>query len=99
MREDVAGIVLRGLGVADSMGPLNPRLGPDALGTRDLGGAWRGGAVAPAMFRTLAQMLLTALPAGQRSQLGRLLTESAEYDSRDSSQMISMLSRLDRLPE
>ena len=100
LREDVAVIVLRGLGVADSMVPLNPRLGSNALGTRDLGGAWRGGAVAPAMFRTLAQMLMMALPAGQRSQLGRLLTESAEvplpgFQSDDR----VLLSRLDRLPE
>jgi hypothetical protein len=53
-----------------------------------------GGAVAPATFRTLAQILLLALPAPQRAQLGRLLNESAEYDSSDSPQMYGINYRL-----
>jgi hypothetical protein len=51
------------------------------LGTSNIGGGWEGGAVAPAMFRTMAHMLPVALPKAERAQLGRLLNESAEYDS------------------
>ncbi len=99
MREQIAAKILGGIGVAESMAPLAPKLGPEALGTGDLGGAWTGGAVAPAMLRTLAITLLAALPAPQRFQLGRLLCESAEYESSDSPQMGVIASRLALMKE
>lgn len=91
---EIAVSILGVIGIAQSQTPFDPHLGPEALGLRDLGGAWVGGAVAPAILRTLAQMLLLALPAPQRSQLGRLLSESAEYDSQDTAHMAGMLRQL-----
>lgn len=96
--EHAAVLVLSGIGVAQSMSPPDPKLGPEALGARDLGGGWVNGAVGPAMFRTLAYMLL-ALPAAQRSQLGRLLHESAEFDSQDARQMSDIHTRIADLKE
>lgn len=99
LADEAAILILQAINVADSMTPLDPRLGPEALGTNDLGGAWKGGAVAPAMFRTLAQMLLLALPKSQRMQLSRLLSESAEYDSQNAHQIYSIASRLSQLSD
>ena len=86
--------ILTTIGVSPSVVPPDPRLSQESLGTLDLGGIWEGGAVAPAILRTLAQMLLQALPASQRIQLGRLLIESAEYDSQDSVHMYGIYQRL-----
>jgi|GEM_PF-1509322 len=97
--EDAARIILGGIGIAESTRPPDPRQGFDALDMHDLGGLWLGGAVAPAMLRTLAQILLLALPASQRAQLGRLLNESAEYGSSDSPQMRGIYSRLAELTD
>ncbi len=98
-RQEVASQILGGIGVSASMVPPDPQLGADALGHRDLGSVWEGGAVAPATFRTLAHMLLAALPAPQRSQLGRLLVESSEFDSGDVGHMHGVHERLDTLGE
>lgn len=87
MGEQAAALILGGIGISRATTPVDPRLGVEALGASDLGTAWAGGAVAPATFRTLAGMLLAGLPQAERIQLGRLLAESAEYDSRDSVQM------------
>ena len=97
--EEIAIMILRCIGVASTLAPTDPQLGPEALGTGELAAAWAGGAVAPAMLRTLAQMLLLVLPAQQRAQLGRLLNESAEYDSRDSAHMYGIAIRLAEMKE
>ena len=99
VREEVASQILGGIGVSASVVPPDPQLGADALGPKDLGAAWEGGAVAPATFRTLAHMLLAALPAPQRSQLGRLLVESSEFDSGDVGHMLGVHERLDTMGE
>jgi hypothetical protein len=93
-REQAAIFILSGIGMAASMVPPDPQFGPEAVGHGDLGAVWRGGAVAPATFRTLAHMLLAALPGAQRSQLGRLLNESAEFDSANSGAMFDVHQRL-----
>jgi hypothetical protein len=92
--EECAILVLAGIGVSQAMAPPDPRLGPEALGTHDLGAAWIGGAVAPVTNRGLAGMLISSLPASERMRLGRLLTESAEYDSNNSEQMLGIYARL-----
>ena len=51
------------------------------------------------MLRTLADMLLAALPASERSQFGRLLNESAEFDSHDTEHMTSINQRLFKLTD
>ncbi|HEV3342105.1 MAG TPA: hypothetical protein VG125_17190 [Pirellulales bacterium] len=89
----MAVLILAGIGIARSVAPIDPKLSVDAFEGPALGAAWAGGAVAPATFRTLGGMLLAALPATQRAQLGRLLTESSEYDSRDSRQMAGIYER------
>ena len=93
-REQVASLILAGIGVAASAIPPDPQLGPTALGYQDLGAIWEGGAVAPATFRTLAHMLLASLPKTQRSQLGRLLAESSEFESDDIGHMHDIHERL-----
>jgi hypothetical protein len=82
-KDEIASLILSAVGVETSLCPQDPRLGPEAIGQRDLGRAWESGAVAPATFQTLACMLLAALPKAHRSQLGRLLNESAEFDLGD----------------
>ncbi len=94
MLNEVSVQILGGIGVSPSMVPLDPKLGKEVLGTFDLGGIWEGGAVAPATFRALADVLLSFLPASERSQLGRLLTESSEYDSHDYEHIDSIRRRL-----
>jgi hypothetical protein len=95
--EQVAVQILAGIGISQSVAPINPKAGVDAFESTTLGAAWAGGAVAPATFRTLAGMLLVALPPPQRAELGRLLTESSEYDSRDSRQMAGIYDRFANL--
>jgi hypothetical protein len=97
--EDAAALILSSINVAVSMVPPDPHLGPEALGTHDLGAGWVGGAVAPATLRTLATILVLGLPAAQRSQLGRLLNESAEFDSQDVDRMGEICRRLAMSPE
>lgn len=91
--EQTAVQILGGIGISPSVAPVNPKTGVDAFQSTALGEAWVGGAVAPATFRTLAGMLLAALPAAQRAELGRLLTESSEYDSHHSRQMAGIYER------
>jgi hypothetical protein len=92
--DEASVLILASIGVSRSTVPPDPKLGQESLGASDLGGIWEGGAVAPAILRTLAFSLLRALPASQRIQLGRLLTESAEYDSKNGDQMASIYRRL-----
>jgi len=99
MLEDGAVIILQSIGVAESAVPDDPHLGPEALGSHDFGGVWTSGAVAPAMLRTLAVILMGALPASQRGQLGALLSESEKYASQDDEQMTEIVRRLLRLPD
>lgn len=91
--EHAAALLLASIGISQATTPIDPRLGVESLGVNDLGAAWAGGAVAPATFRSLAGMLLAGLPQAERMQLGRLLNESAEYDSRDSAQMAGIFNR------
>jgi len=95
--QEAASSILMGIGVGPSMRPADPKLGPEALGETDLGGAWVGGAVAPATFRTQALMLLLGLPRTQRAQYGRLLTESAEFESSDEEQIRGLAIRLGKI--
>src|SRR5688572_15352595 len=44
-RERAAMQILGGIGVAGSMVPPDPQLGPEALGHGDLGAVWRSGAI------------------------------------------------------
>ena len=48
---EIAVSILGVIGIAQSQTPFDPHLGPEALGLRDLGGAWISGAVAPAGTR------------------------------------------------
>lgn len=96
-RDELAVHILGGIGVASSQVPQDPGLSAEALGSRDLGVAWLGGAVAPATLRTLAHMLLLSLPKEERSQLGRLLNESADFDCKDRDHMFKIHQRLAEL--
>ena len=92
--EELATLVLGSLGISETMAPPHPRSDADEIGISGLENAWAKGAVAPATLRTLAAMLLVALPPSARMQFGRLLAESAEYDSEDSAKMHGTISRL-----
>lgn len=96
--QEAASLILRAVNVASNVLPPDPRDGFATLGMGTLGSGWEGGAVAPAMLRTFAHMLMLALPKAERAQLGRLLNESAEYESSDKSQMASIHQRLAALP-
>jgi hypothetical protein len=91
-KDEIASLILASIGVESSLCPPDPRLGPEAIGQRELGRAWESGAVAPATFRALGCMLFAALPPAQRSQLGRLLIESSEFDLK-TPQMVGLLQR------
>jgi hypothetical protein len=98
LAENCAVIILGVINVAANMLPPDPQFGPEALEVHDLSAVWAGGAVAPAMLRTLAQVLMLALEAPQRAELGRLLTESAEYAS-ESFEMQGINLRLAKMPD
>lgn len=93
-REEAAVLILLAIGVNTSQCPPDPSLGPEALGSRDMGGAWLGGAVAPTTLRELAHILLLALPKDERCRLGRLLNESSEFESDDRQHMSVIHERL-----
>ncbi len=96
--QQAASLVLNAINVAPNVPPPDPRDEIAALGYGSIAGGWVGGAVAPAMLRTLAHMLLLALPKSQRSQLGRLLNESAEFEVTDRERMSAIHERLSKLP-
>lgn len=96
--QHVASLMLTAVNVAPSVLPPDPRDEISELGYGSIAGGWESGAVAPATLRTLAHMLLLALPKVQRSQLGRLLNESAEFESADKERMPEIHEGLDRLP-
>jgi hypothetical protein len=95
--QQAASLILAGINVAPNTPPPDPREEFTKLGMASVGSGWQNGAVAPAMIRTFAHMLLVVLPKEERSQLGRLLNESAEYDSNDKSQMYAIHQRLANL--
>lgn len=99
VRGEIAVQVLAMIGVAQTTIPPDPRLGPEALGSQDLGGIWADGAVAPATFRTLASILLLGLPKAERAQLGRLLIESSEFESRDFANTMGIFKQLAKLQD
>lgn len=92
--DQAAILILGAIGVASSQVPQDPGLSAKELGSRDLGGAWLGGAVAPATLRTLAHMLLLALPKEERGLLSQLLSESAAFDCQDRDHMHQIHQRL-----
>src|SRR5262245_490434 len=75
-REEAAVMILRGIGVATD--PVSPDSELDELETGPVSKAWKNGAVAPAMFRTLVSVLFLGLPADGRRQVGQFLLESSE---------------------
>lgn len=96
--QQAASLILAAVNVAENVMPPDPRNDFATLGAGVIGSAWEGGAVAPAMIRTLAHMLLLLLPKEERAQLGRLLSESSEFESSDHSQMGPFHQRLAALP-
>ena len=96
--QEAASLILAAVNVAENELPPDPRNEFAMLGADVIGNAWEGGAVAPAMNRTLAHMLLLILPKDERAQLGRLLCDSAAYESSDKVQMDSLHRRLASLP-
>jgi len=96
--QQAASLILGAINVASNVVPPDPHEEFAALDRNTIGGGWEGGAVAPAMFHTMAHMLLVALPKAERAQLGRLLNESAEYDSNDTRPMAAIHERLAALP-
>lgn len=96
--QQAASLILAAINVGPSVLPPDPQDEFATLGMNTIGDGWEGGAVAPAMFRTMACTLLLALPKAERAQLGRLLNESAEYDSRDATKMAPIFQQLAALP-
>lgn len=96
--QEAALLILVAVNVAKNFSPPDPRSEFAMLGADVIGSAWEGGAVAPAMIRTLAHMLLLVLPKDERAQLGLLLTESAPYETSDQAQMAAFHQRLASLP-
>jgi len=96
--QEAASLILNCVNVASSVLPPNPQDDFASLGMDAAGSGWEGGAVAPAMIQSLAHMLLLVLPKEERAQLGRLLNESAEYDSSDRVQIAAFHQRLAALP-
>lgn len=96
--QEAASLILTAVNVAENESPPNPRHDFAMLGADVIGSAWEGSAVAPAMIRTLAHMLLLVLPKEERAQLGRLLCDSAAYESCDKALMDSFHRRLASLP-
>lgn len=95
--QQAASIVLNAINVAPNAPLPDPHDEITSLGYGSIAGGWVGGAVAPAMLRTLAHMLLLALPKTQRSQLGRLLNESAEFEATDRERISAIHERLSQL--
>ncbi len=96
--QEAASLILTAVNVAENVSPPDPRNEFAKLGADVIGSAWEGGAVAPAMILTLAHILLLVLPKDERAQLGRLLCDSAAYESSDKVQMDSFHRRLASLP-
>ena len=96
--QEAASLILTLVNVVENVSPPDPRSELEMLGADVIGSAWEGGAVAPAMIRTLAHMWLLVLPKEERAQLGRLLTESAACELSDQVQMGSFHRRLASLP-
>ena len=96
--QEAASLILAAVNVAENESPPDPRHDFAMLGADVIGSVWEGSAVAPAMIRTLAYMLLLALPKEERAEFGRLLCDSATYEWSDQAQMGSFLRRLDSLP-
>ena len=96
--QEAASVILVAVNVAQNVSPPDPRNEFAMLGADVIGSAWEGGAVAPAMIRTLAHMLLLMLPKDERAQLGRLFNESAQYETSNQAQMAAFHQRLASLP-
>lgn len=96
--QEAASLILTAVNVAENESPLDPRNEFAMLGADVIGSAWEGSAVAPAMFRTLAHTLLLTLPKEERAQLGRLFSESAQYETSNQAQMAAFHQRLASLP-
>lgn len=95
--QQAASIILAAVNVASNVPPPDPRDGAETLGMENVSQAWQGGAVAPAMLRTLAVMLLV-LPPDQRRQLGELFVESSSLGTNNPAEMEGILPRLLALP-
>ena len=96
--QQAASLILAAVNIASSVSPDDPRDEFAMLGADVIGSAWESGAVAPATFQTLAHMLLLTLPKEERAQLGRLLNESARYETSNQAQMATFHQRLAALP-
>ncbi len=96
--QEASSLILTTINVAQSVSPPDPATSAAAIGATGLGQSWQGGAVFPAILRSLAMFLLGALPKAERAQLGRLLTESSEFDSTDIDHMYPLQLRLMNLP-